>query len=66
MGKAYEKTKNIIKEELNDRKETRIKIEKMSDKELKHLAITKGQPYEDAWLKRQKNKKRLNDRLKNI
>jgi len=66
MGKAFAKTKGFVKDEMKKNKEQREKIEKMSDKELKHLAITKGNPYEEAWLQRQKNRKRLNERMKNI
>ena len=66
IKKGYNNTKNAVKEEIRKNKELKEKIEKMTDKELKHLAITKGQPYEDAWVQRQKNRKRLNEKLKEI
>ncbi len=66
MKKGFDKTKDFVKDEMKRNKEMKEKIQKMSDKELKNLAITKGQPYEDAWLQRQKNRKRLNERMKKI
>jgi hypothetical protein len=66
MKKGFNKTKDFVKDEIKKNKELKEKIQKMSDKELKNLAINKGQPYEDAWLQRQKNKKRLREREKRI
>ncbi len=64
--KGFNKIKENIKEELKKSKEIRDEIQELNDKQLKNLAITKGKPYEDAWIKRQKQRKRLDDRMKNI
>jgi len=64
MKKGFGKVKNIVKEELADRRKIKLEMLEMSDKTLKKMAITKGQPYEDEWVRRHKKKQELMKRLK--
>jgi len=64
--KVTKKVTTIIKDEIKERQKFRIEVVELSNKELKELAINKGQPYEDEYIKRMKSKKRLEESLNKI
>lgn len=50
MANVYNKSKEFVKEEIEERKELNAEIDKLSDKQLKHLAVAKGGVYKDKYL----------------
>ena len=64
--KVTKKVTTIIKDEIKERQKFRIEVVELSNKELKELAINKGQPYEDEYIKRMESKKRLEESLNKI
>lgn len=66
MANVYNKSKEFVKEEIEERKELNAEIDKLSDKQLKHLAVAKGGVYKDKYLQRIQRKKELAIEIKNL
>ena len=64
MKKGFGKVKDIVKEELKDRRKIKLEMLNMSDQKLKQMAINQGQPYKNEYIKRYQKKKELNELLK--